>query len=55
MTLKRKNELYLDAVRAMYGLNKKEAVAYIRDADIETLAAVRAWYIEQCTLAFYKD
>lgn len=55
MTLKRKKELYLDAVRAMFGFNKKEAVAYIRESDLATLAEVRAWWLEQCTLAFYND
>ena len=55
MTLKRRKELYLDAVRAMYGFNKKEAVAYIREADLATLAEVRARWLEQCTLAFYND
>lgn len=55
MTLKQKKELYLDAVRAMYGFNKKEAVAYIREASPASLAEVRAWWIEQCTLAFYND
>ena len=30
MTFKAKKEKYLDAVRAMYGFNKKEAAAYIR-------------------------
>ena len=55
MTLKRRKELYLDAVRAMYGFNKKEAVAYIQEADLATLAGVRAWWLEQCTLAFYND
>lgn len=55
MALKRRKELYLDAVQAMYGFNKKAAVAYIREADLATLAEVRAWWLEQCTLAFYNN
>ena len=55
MTLKAKKEKYLDAVRAMYGFNKKEAAAYIRAADPVSLDAVRAWWLNQCKSAFYND
>jgi hypothetical protein len=55
MTFKAKKEKYLDAVRAMYGFNKKEAAAYIRAADPALLDMVRAWWIDQHKLAFYND
>ena len=51
MTFKAKKEKYLDAVRAMYGFNKKEAAAYIRAVDPASLDAVRAWWLNQCKIS----
>lgn len=49
-----KNE-YIHAVQWMYGMTKKEALAYIQSASTETLKAIQNAFSNNTKRAFYND
>ena len=45
----------LEAVCWLFGMNKKEARAYIKNADNLTLQAIAEGYTAHCKREFYND
>lgn len=45
----------LEAVCWIFGMNKKEARAYIKSADSLTLQTIAEGYTTHCKRAFYND
>lgn len=53
--MKRNKNEYIEVVMYCYGMTRKEALQYIRNATPETLEALMDGYKNECRKAFYND
>ena len=53
--MKRSKRAYIEVVMYCYGMTKKEAAQYIRNATPEALEALIYGYKNECRKAFYND
>lgn len=53
--MKRSKREYIEVVMYCYGMTKKEAAQYIRNATPEALEALMDGYENECRKAFYND
>lgn len=49
------NQMQIEAVQYAYGMSKKEARQYIKNATLETVAELVAEYTGTARAAFYND
>lgn len=53
--MKKSKREYIEVVMYCYGMTKKEAAQYIRNATPETLEALMDGYKNECKKNFYSD
>ena len=53
--MKRSKKEYIEAVMYSYGMTRKEALQYIRNATPETLEELMNGYRAECKKNFYSD